>query len=315
MKIALIGGRGYTGAELLKHIMLHPVFELAFASSASHAGLPIREVCEQWPDASAEFIRVSIDELEGLEADAWVLAVPNGVAAHWAAAIVQHQPDAVVLDLSADHRFDDDWAYGLPEHYRTKLAEARKIANPGCYATAAQLALWPLRDLLEGVPVIFGVSGFSGAGKAPSPKNDPVRLAENLMPYALAGHVHELEVSHQLGMDVRFLPHVAAFFRGISVTVSARLSEETSAEELFSLFQSAYSGEPRIAVMEDIPEVAMVRNTPDAMIGGFIVDGRDPCQVSMVCVLDNLSKGAASQAIQNLNLAFGLAETSGLGNE
>lgn len=312
MRIALIGGRGYTGSELLGLLAGHPGLELAFASSSSQAGLPIKAVCPQWADPAARFESVELNTLSGRSADAWVLAVPNGVAASWAAAIARHDPDARILDLSADHRFDPDWAYGLPEHNRAQIRTAHRIANPGCYATGAQLALWPLREQLEGVPVVFGVSGYSGAGKTPSAKNDLSRLADNLMPYALAGHVHEREVSHRLQRMVRFLPHVAPFFRGISLTVSVRLGQPTSNDELLERYCAAYADEPRIRVAAEIPEVVMVRNTPDAALGGFTVDPRDPHQVALVCVLDNLSKGAASQAVQNLNLALGLDEQMGL---
>jgi N-acetyl-gamma-glutamyl-phosphate reductase common form len=312
MKVALVGGRGYTGAEFLRLLAAHPQMELAFASSSSQAGLPISAACPGWPNPDDCFENVQADDLKGREADAWVLAVPNGVAARWAAAIAEVNPQAVVLDLSADHRFDSAWAYGLPEHNRAELAGARRIANPGCYATAAQLALWPLREQLEGVPVVFGVSGYSGAGKTPSPKNDPARLAENLLPYALSGHMHEREVAHRLQRSVHFMPHVASFFRGISVTVSARLRQPTSVAALLESFSEAYAGEPRLRVSSDIPEVVMVRDTPNAAIGGFAVAAHDPCQLAVVCVLDNLAKGAASQAMQNLNLALGLAEHTGV---
>lgn len=312
MKVALIGGRGYTGAEFLRLLAMHPQLELAFASSSSQAGLPIKAVCADWPDAEDCFENVQVDRLEGRHADVWVLAVPNGVAGRWSAAISDLDPSAVVLDLSADHRFDTGWVYGLPEHNRAALCGAKRIANPGCYATAAQLALWPLRDELDGVPVVFGVSGYSGAGKTPSPKNDPARLADNLLPYSLSGHVHEREIGHRLQRAVHFMPHVAPFFRGISLTVSARLKQATTAAGLLEKYSAAYAGEPRLRVSSEIPEVVMVRDTPNAAIGGFAVAAHDPCQLAVVCVLDNLAKGAASQAMQNLNLALGLGEHTGL---
>ncbi len=245
-------------------------------------------------------------------ADAWLLAVPNGVAESWAEAIGAAHPDAVILDLSADHRFRSDWTYGLPERNRDALRGARRIANPGCYATGAQLALLPLAERLADVPDIFGVSGYSGAGKKPSPNNDPERLRDNLVPYKLAGHVHELEVSHQLAHAVRFMPHVAAFFRGISLTVSLQLVEPASPEWLLERYRAFYAGEPRVRVRDDIPQVRDVQGGPDCHLGGFTVDPRDPRRVTLVAVLDNLLKGAASQALQNLNLALGLDESLGL---
>jgi N-acetyl-gamma-glutamyl-phosphate reductase len=311
VKLALIGGRGYTGAELLKLVGRHPVLDLAFASSHSQAGTPIVEACPDWSGDDA-FIGLDLDQVAGHQADAWVLAVPNGAAAAWAGAIGDAHPGAVILDLSADHRFRSDWVYGLPERNRESLRAARRISNPGCYATGAQLALLPLLDQLDGAPNIFGVSGYSGAGKKPSPNNDPERLRDNLVPYKLAGHVHELEVTHQLERRVRFMPHVAAFFRGISLTISVQLREPTRPELLFERFATFYGEEPRVRVQEAIPEVRAVQGTPDCLLGGFTVDERDPRCVTLVAVLDNLLKGAASQALQNINLALGLDESLGL---
>lgn len=310
--IGLIGGRGYTGGELLGLIAGHPGLELAFASSTSQAGQPIADSCPAWPDSNTKFCALAQDDVAGQQADAWVLAVPNGAASAWAAAIVAAHPEAVVIDLSADHRFANSWAYGLPERYRDEIAGSKRIANPGCYATGMQLGLLPLLSLMLSAPTVFGVSGYSGAGKTPSPRNDPARLADNLVPYTLSGHVHEREVSHQLGVDVRFTPHVAGFFRGISLTIAATLQEPTTREELRALFHSYYEGEPRIYVQDEIPEVTQVRNTPDVLLGGFTVDDREPARVTLVAVLDNLAKGAASQALQNINLALGLDEHLGI---
>jgi len=310
--VAIVGGRGYTGAELLKLLAGHPRLRLAFASSGSEAGQPLRSVCPEWPDPDRAFVPLDREDLRGRQADAWVLAVPNGAAAAWAAAIRDAHPDAVILDLSADHRFDDTWVYGLPERFRERIAGARNIANPGCYATGAQLALLPLAGLMAGPPSVFGVSGYSGAGRTPSPRNDPERLADNLMPYALAGHVHEREISHQLQQDVRFVPHVASFFRGISLTVAAQLHEPVGEAALLERYAAHYADERLVRVRPEIPEVRDVRAGPECHIGGFTVDSRDRRWVTLVAVLDNLSKGAASQALQNLNLALGLGETEGL---
>jgi len=124
--------------------------------------------------------------------------------------------------------------------------------------------------------------------------------------------MHEKEVSHQLQTDVRFMPHVAAFFRGISLTIAFELGYAVSVEELEQIFRQAYAGEARIAISREIPQVSAVQNTPDVHIGGFTIDARNPKQGSLVVVLDNLLKGAASQAMQNLNLALGLEEYSGI---
>jgi len=310
--INLVGGRGYTGSELLGLIAAHPEMDLGMASSRSHAGQKISSTCDGWPDDGNCFTQLEPDGVSAYPAEAWVLALPNGLAGVWVAAIQREYPDSVILDLSADYRFDADWTYGLPERYREQIRAAHLIANPGCYATGTQLGLLPLAGSLVAAPAVFGVSGFSGAGKTPSPKNDPEVLRDNMIPYTLSGHLHEKEVSHQLNTDVRFMPHVAAFFRGISLTIAFELDHATSTAELESLFRAEYENETRIHISSEIPQVRAVQGTPDVHIGGFTVDARDPTRGSLVVVLDNLLKGAASQALQNLNLALGLDENAGI---
>ena len=311
-RINLVGGRGYTGSELLSLIAAHPDMDLGMASSRSHAGQKISSSCDRWPDDGRTFTQLEPGGISDYPADAWILALPNGLAGQWVEAIVAGFPDSVILDLSADYRFDPDWTYGLAERFRDQIRNTRLIANPGCYATGSQLGLLPLKDRMVSAPVIFGVSGYSGAGKTPSPRNDPEVLRDNLIPYALSGHMHEREISHQLQTDVRFMPHVAAFFRGISLSIAFELDKATSAEELDALFRQAYAGEARIRVLDDIPQVSAVQNTADVHIGGFTIDARNPSRGSLVVVLDNLLKGAASQALQNLNLALGLDEFAGI---
>lgn len=310
--INLVGGRGYTGSELLGLLLRHPQMDLGIASSRSDAGQTLSSVCADWPEDGRTFTQLEPDGIAAYPADAWVLALPNGAAGRWVEVIRTGFPDSVILDLSADYRFDSQWTYGLPERYRSDIRNTRLIANPGCYATGAQLGLLPLVDMLRADPVVFGVSGYSGAGKTPSPRNDPEVLRDNLIPYALSGHMHEKEISHQLHTAVRFMPHVAAFFRGISLSIAFELDHPTAADELVSLFRQFYADESRITITGEIPQISDVRNTADVHIGGFNIDARNPAQGSLVVVLDNLLKGAASQALQNLNLALGLDENSGI---
>ena len=311
-RLALIGGRGYAGAELLKLIARHPKITLALASSDSHASRPIAATVPEWPETDQCFEALQPDGVSEVQAEIWVLALPNGCSQPWVAAIGEAHPDAVVLDLGADWRFDRHWVYGLTELNREALGSARRIANPGCYATGSVFGLWPIRRSLAAPPVVFGVSGYSGAGKTPSPRNDPERLEDNLIPYALAGHVHEEEISAHLRRPVRFHPHVAPFFRGISLTVSVMLTEPLSTDELMSMYWQQYEGEPLIGLSEAIPEIRQVAGKPGLAIGGFTVDERDSMRASFVVVLDNLLKGAASQALQNINLALGLDELAGI---
>lgn len=311
-RVVVIGARGHTGAELLPLLFRHPDFELVAVGSGTAAGQPVSAHVRGMEGCGLVFEDITPRDLEVIQADACVLALPNGAAARYVAAIDQHHPDTVVVDLSADYRFDPEWAYGQPERFADQLTGARRIANPGCYATAAQLALAPLLDQLVGAPAAFGVSGYSGAGVSPSRRNDPEVLEDNLLPYSLVDHVHEKEVSHHIGHDIRFLPHVAPFFRGISLTVAAELLKARTEKELLTLYRSFYAGSPLVEVKAAIPEVKEVRGRHAAVIGGFSVSEVNPCRIALVAVLDNLLKGAATQAVQNLNLAFGLDTLTGL---
>lgn len=305
VRLGLLGGRGYAGEALLRLLANHRGFELAYAASDSLAGERIAAV---YPDLGADGRFIAPGEAASHGADVVLLALPNGRAASHVAAL----RDARLLDFSADHRFDPDWVYGLTELNRAAIAGAERVANPGCYATGAQLALAPLANRLAAPPAVFGVSGYSGAGRRPSPRNDPERLADNLLPYALSGHVHEREISVHLGHPVRFMPHVAAFFRGISLTCSVRLRRAATGDELIEHYRAFYRAAPLIDVSAEPPEIRAVAGTPRAAIGGFAVDARDPTWVTLVCCLDNLLKGAASQALQNLNLMCGYPPTEGL---
>lgn len=314
ISVVVVGARGHTGAQLLPLLWEHPEFELVAVGSSSAVGQPVNEHVDGLEGCDLLFSEIRPVTMKQFRSDACVLALPNGFASGYVKALDKSRPETVVVDLSADHRFDSDWAYGQPERFSDQIQGATRIANPGCYATGAQLALAPVLDLILGIPVVFGVSGYSGAGTTPSRKNDPDVLKDNLLPYTLTGHVHEKEISHHLGRDVRFLPHVASFFSGISLTVSLELITALSEQELLKRFRSFYSGSPLVDVRTDIPEVAEVRGTHKVIVGGFSVSETEPHRVALVCVLDNLLKGAASQAVQNLNISFGLDAMTGLNN-
>ncbi len=314
INVVVIGARGYTGSELLPLLYRHPECVITAVGSGSAAGQNLVDHVKGLDGLDLRFSNIQPDNLADYPADAYILALPNGQAGGYVAAIDRHASNSVIIDLSADYRFDDTWNYGQPERFEAELAGARRIANPGCYATGAQLALLPIRNQLAGTPVVFGVSGFSGAGKTPSRKNDPEALRDNLIPYSLADHVHEREVSRQLGRDIRFLPHVAPFFRGITLTVAAELDSPQTPESLLSVFQRAYEPFPLITVKPEAPEVTEIRGKHGVVMGGFTVSKTDPRRIALVSVLDNLLKGAATQAVQNLNLAFGLTGLAGLDN-
>jgi len=164
---------------------------------------------------------------------------------------------------------------------------------------------------VEGTPSVFGISGYSGAGATPSPRNDVNVLRDNIMPYALVGHTHEKEIAHHLGQPVFFMPHVAPFFRGLVVTISVVLKEAMSAAALQQRFGAAYADEPLIKVIPDPPLPKDLVEKHGVVVGGFAVD--EKTRHAVLCVaLDNLLKGAATQAVQNINLALGLRELEGI---
>ena len=312
-RIAVIGARGYVGAELLKLLVRHPHFEVALVTSR---GLDGKRVKDELPavDLELAFETVGPGDLPRLRErgiDVWVLALPNGNSAPWVAAIEAHGPEDLIVDLSTDHRFDSTWVYGLPEVQRERLVKARRIANPGCYATGAQLALYPALDLLDGPAHVFGVSGYSGAGTTPSPRNDPKVLADNLVPYALAGHAHENEIRWQLGHKVYFMPHVAPFFSGIVLTVSMPMKPGVTREALAERYRSQYEFEPLVRVQDEIPLPRDAAGKHGVTIGGLTYEVTDSHAV-VVTTLDNLLKGAATQCLQNMNLASGIDELAGL---
>ena len=287
----------------------------------------------------------------------------------------------VIVDLSADHRFlcglpdlsvssdiqnmnDHRWTYGLPERYRKELSsetEALLVANPGCYATGAQMGLYPLalsskEDGYYGIklnsrPNIFGVSGYSGAGTTPSDKNNLNKLEGNLMPYSLTNHIHEREIGQLCGMPVNFMPHVGAHFRGITLTISVELDRPChDANELHNQFVQYYQvrnlifvlttikcsyyqilstinlthitlfmdsffsffqNDPLIRVMDIIPEVKWNAGGHHVCVGGFTVS-KDGTRAVICVTIDNLLKGAATQALANGNLGLGLDELMGI---
>ena len=310
ISLGLVGARGYVGAELIKLVAAHPRFELAFVSSRERAG---QRLADHEPAYAGElrYANLGPEAVAGQGADALVLALPNGMAAGFVAALDAAGADPVVVDLSADYRFDATWHYGQPELTRAAAPGARRISNPGCYATAMQLAIAPMREHLAGPVQCFGVSGYSGAGTSPSDKNDPDKLRDNLMPYSLAGHVHEREVTRQLGHEVQFMPHVAPHFRGITLTANLPLASAFTLEAVRQAYRQRYDGEPLVRVLDDAPWVSRIAGKHHAEVGGFTLsaDGR---RLVAVATLDNLLKGAATQALQNLNLAFGLPETMGI---
>ncbi len=311
--IGIVGARGYVGRELIALLDQHPTLRLSLAVSTTHTGQSIRDVLDAGPP-DLSFTDTDPVSIAHDCPDVLVLAMPNGRTHSFIDTLDRAgaQPK-LIIDLSADTRFDDNWIYTIPELHAERLHNARRIANPGCYATAMQLVLAPVLHLTATTPHCFGVSGYSGAGSKPSPRNDTSLLDAGITPYALAGHLHEKEASAHLYRPVRFAPSVAPFFRGIVLTALFDVPDGTTVEQLTDFYNTAYTDSPCIdCIGPEMPRVQDVVNTPSAIIGGITIDPAIPGRAGAVCVIDNLLKGAASQALQNINLALNLSPLLGL---
>ncbi len=309
LNVAVVGARGYVGFELLKLLDTHPLAIVVAAFSRAFEGQAVHTIVEGFSNSQLCYQADELEILIEMDLDVIFLALPNDLAKKHEDLWDTLSQKICIIDLSSDFRFDDAWTYGQPETCAQNIVGKSLIANPGCYATAAQLGLLPILDYIDSPPSIFGVSGYSGAGSKPSENNDPERLANNLKAYKLIGHIHETEVSHVLGKPVHFMPHVAEFFRGIHLTLSVQLSKKINEEQIEFCYKHYYQGFELIKVSHKIPEVQLVQNTHNVLIGGFTL--KDKHLVLCVCI-DNLLKGAATQAVQNMNLALGFEMNLGV---
>ncbi|PFH62275.1 hypothetical protein XA68_14270 [Ophiocordyceps unilateralis] len=313
-RVGLVGARGYTGQALIDLLNGHPHMDLRHVSSRELAGQKLQGYSKR--DVTYEKLGPSDVGKLARDIDCWIMALPNGVCGQYIEALDEAAKGgdkrSVIVDLSADHRFDTSWVYGLPElTKRSDITKASRISNPGCYATAAQLGIAPIVEHLGGEPTVFGVSGYSGAGTKPSPKNDVDALRDNLMPYSLTDHIHEREISNHLGASVSFIPHVASWFRGIHHTINIPLNKTMTSRDIRQIYQDRYAGEQLVKVVGEAPLVKSIMDKHGVEIGGFAVHSSGKRVV--VCVsIDNLLKGAASQCLQNMNLALGYAEFEGI---
>ncbi|KAK6370578.1 Protein arg-6, mitochondrial [Lithohypha guttulata] len=297
-RVALIGARGYTGKALIDLLNRHPNMDLRHVSSRELAGKKL----EGYNKRDIIYDNLSVEDVRQIEEDGkidcWVMALPNGVCKPFVDAIDQVGGNSVVIDLSADYRFDDKWTYGLPELVdRSAIAKATRISNPGCYATAAQLGIAPIVPYLGGEPTVFGVSGYSGAGTKPSPKNDVNNLTDNIVPYSMTDHIHEREISSQLKTPVGFVPHVAVWFQGIHHTINIPLKEEMSSRDIRNIYQERYAGEKLLKVIGEAPVVKNISGRHGVEIGGFAVHSSGK-RVVICATIDNLLKGAATQCLR-----------------
>jgi len=308
---AILGASGYSGQETLDRVLRHPGLEVVALGSDSLAGEPASALDVRLNGSLPRFVPND----EALAAGADVVFLCLG---HERAAAVEPPAGAVVVDLSGAHRLADPelaqawysvapgaWSYGLPELFPP---DGPLIANPGCYATAALLALAPVAGAVDPASVVVDAkSGVSGAGRELKASSHAGFVLENLSPYAIGAHRHAPEIAQALGFPVCFVPHLLPVRRGLLATCYVRATGDVR-----TLLADAYAGSPVVRVLPEgtTPELARVQGTDAAEIGVF--EDSATGTTIVVCALDNLGKGAAGQAVQNANLALGLDETAGL---
>ncbi|MGI9031059.1 MAG: N-acetyl-gamma-glutamyl-phosphate reductase [Ilumatobacteraceae bacterium] len=331
-RAAIIGASGFTGAELLRLLAGHPDLEVVVAIGDTQAGVPIADLFPSLAPAYADTVLQPYTPglVDGV--DVAFLGLPHQASMSLA-------PDLVgkvgcVVDLSAAFRlrdatlypqwygFDHDQpdllaeaVYGLPERHRAELLGARLIATPGCYVTAATLALAPLLDAGSVEPngiVVDAASGVSGAGRSPTPTNAFCTVDENFTAYGLLDHRHTPEIEQNLGAEVLFTPHLAPMNRGILATCYARpaVGTATSTAALLDQLGAAYADEPFVTVTPTSPSTKATLGSNSAHLTARY-DERTGWIV-VICALDNLTKGAAGGALQSANVALGFDETAGL---
>ena len=335
IKVGIVGGTGYTGVELLRLLAQHPQVEITVITSRGEAGLPIATM---FPNLRGHVdLAFSAPDLKSLLAcDVVFFATPNGIAMQQVPALLA--AGIKVIDLAADFRLKDasEWAhwygmphacpellaeavYGLPEVNREAIRQARLVANPGCYPTAVQLGFLPLlkADLIDANHLIADVkSGVSGAGRKAEVHSLLCEASESFKAYGVAGHRHLPEIrqglanAHGASVGLTFVPHLTPMIRGIHATLYARINASTT--DLQALYEQAYANEPFVDVMPagSHPETRSVKGANTCRLSVFRPQGGDT--VVVLSVIDNLVKGAAGQAVQNMNIMFGFEESAGL---
>ncbi len=334
IKVGIVGGTGYTGVELLRLLAGHPQAQLQAITSRADAGMPVSQMFPSLR-GQVDLAFCHPDDARLDQCDVVFFATPNGIAMQQARALLD--AGVKVIDLAADFRIKDiaEWekwygmghacpdlvaeaVYGLPEVNRARIRQARLVANPGCYPTAVQLGFIPLLEagLVDaGTLIADAKSGVSGAGRKAEVGSLFAEAADNFKAYGVGGHRHLPEIRQGLSnvnghpVGLTFVPHLTPIIRGIHATLYARLKQEADLQDLFA---QRYAGEAFVDVLPSgsMPETRSVRGSNICRIAVHRPQGGD--MVVVLSVIDNLVKGAAGQAIQNMNIMFGLPEASGL---
>ena len=321
IKAGIIGAAGFTGYELIKILVRHKNADLSVLNSRGNAGKTVKSMHPDFNDNKLKFTDIPIEELN---LDVVFLAVPNGIGMELTKKL---KSKCKVIDLSADFRYTNastyekaygivhidkkaKSAYGLPELFRKEIKKAEIVGNPGCYATASIISALPIQKYAK--HIIFDCkSGYSGAGVKPTYNNDPKNYTDNIIAYKLSNHRHKSEIEQFIKAKISFTPHVLPTFRGIMCTMHVILKKKIFSEKIKEEYKKFYKNQPFVKIIEDkIPELHDVQNTNYCYIGGFEIDSNN--QLVVISTIDNLLKGAAGQAVQNMNIMFGFDEKEGL---
>lgn len=331
VKVGIVGSTGYLGSELLRHLLGHPHVSVHALASATSAGKTAKGRFPQFHGALDHhtFVPMAAEGLAGC--DVVCLATPSGVARELAPSLLEQ--GMRVIDLSGDHRLSrgaskkhygadpvaQGAVYGLPELNAERIRHATLVANPGCYPTASTLALLPLArvGLIEEPVLVTAVSGVSGAGREPTNEFHFPEMNESARAYKVGTHRHEPEIAETLsfaagsGIRVSFTPHIIPMDRGILATAHARPKGAALEEgELRALYEKHYDAEPFVQVVDHEPDTKLVRTTNMCHVRPHAVNHAGYYVVTSA--IDNLVKGGAGQAIENMNLMFGLPRAAGL---
>ncbi|MCE9638523.1 MAG: N-acetyl-gamma-glutamyl-phosphate reductase [Planctomycetes bacterium] len=339
LRVAIAGGSGYGGAEALRWLADHPVFDVVGVTSRTHAG---KSVADVHPHLAGfhDGLRFVAEPTDAIAAspDAFVLALPHKEAAAWARKLRDACPSLRIVDLSGDHRLADAaayesaygakhpcpdeltsgrWIFGLPEAHRDRIRGAAHVANPGCFATGALLAVLPLAraGLVVGAVRHVAITGSSGSGIEPSAGTHHPERVENVRAYKVLDHQHVPEIRRCLegaGLAAAtpwlMVPQSGPFARGIFTTAFLTLPRTMTTADVRAVFDAEYGDDPFVRMRSDTPQVGHVRGTNFCDIAVKAAGA----EAVVMTAIDNLGKGMVTQAIQNLNLMFGLDETAGL---
>ena len=336
ISVGIVGASGYTGEELVKLLLKHPDASVDVLTSRTHVGKKVSDLYQQTTNLDKEFLEPTIDNLA--KCDVVFFAAPNGVAMNMARDLVNH--DIKIIDISADFRIPDvetwekwygqkhtcpelmaDSVYGLPEmkNQREKIANAKIVANPGCYPTSSLLSLLPILDLIKTQRIIINAtSGITGAGRNLNPEKLFSPGTENYQAYAVAKHRHYPEMLNQVriinkNIDLLFVPHLSSIERGIYSTHYVTIND-LDLGHLYNVYEDYYKDSEFVKIInQSYPKVGEVNTTNNCLISLFSSsDVNEDSNLVIMSAIDNLVKGASGQAIQNMNIMFGLRESLGL---